>query len=100
MTSGFMFEPVKTFGYILEFTTDEKVFNAQHDCSKCSNFDCPRRSNIKNGRFEVLSSYEYKPNFKDGDSAVCIDIGTTLSLIHILTQRQSSLKHLVTQIQT
>ena len=39
MTSGFMFEPVKTFGYILEFTTDEKVFNAQHDCSKCSNFD-------------------------------------------------------------
>lgn len=47
MTSGFMFEPVKTFGYILEFTTDEKVFNAQHDCSKCSNFDCPRRSNIK-----------------------------------------------------
>ena len=28
MTSGFMFEPVKTFGYILEFTTDEKVFNA------------------------------------------------------------------------
>ena len=87
MTSGFMFEPVKTFGYILEFTTDEKVFNAQHDCSKCSNFDCPRRSNIKNGRFEVLSSYEYKPNFKDGDSAVCIDIGTTTVAFELVTDK-------------
>ena len=87
MTSGFMFEPVKTFGYILEFTTDEKVFNAQHDCSKCSNFDCPRRSNIKNGRFEVLSSYEYKPNFKEGDSAVCIDIGTTTVAFELVTDK-------------
>lgn len=87
MTTGFMFEPVKTFGYILEFTNDEKIFNAQHDCSKCSNFNCPRRSNTKNGRFEVLSSYEYKSNFQDGDSAVCIDIGTTTVAFELVTSK-------------
>ncbi|MGN0106733.1 MAG: ASKHA domain-containing protein [Hominilimicola sp.] len=77
VTSAFMFEPVKTFGYILELTKDENVFNAQHDCSKCSNFDCPRRSTIKGGKFKVLSGYEYTPKMEKGDSAVCIDIGTT-----------------------
>lgn len=91
VTSAFMFEPVKTFGYILELTNDEKVFNAQHDCSKCSNFDCPRRSNIKGGKFEVLSGYEYKPQLEKGDSAVCIDIGTTTVAFELITH-QGTLK--------
>ncbi len=85
VTSGFMFEPVKTLGYILEFTDDEAVFNAQHDCSKCRNFNCPRRSTIKKGKFNVLSGYEYKPSLKDGDSAVCIDIGTTTLAFELVT---------------
>lgn len=85
LTSAFMFEPVKTFGYILEFTNDEAVFNAQHDCSKCSNFDCPRRSTPREGKFEVLSGYEYKPSLKNGDSAVCIDIGTTTVAFELIT---------------
>ena len=91
VTSTFMFEPVKTFGYMLELTKDEAVFNAQHDCSKCSNFDCPRRSTIKGGKFEVLSGYEYKPEMKKGDSAVCIDIGTTTVAFELVTH-QGTLK--------
>ena len=82
-----MFEPVKTFGYILEFTTDEKVFNAQHDCSKCSNFDCPRRSNIKTADLKCCRVMSIKPNFKDGDSAVCIDIGTTTVAFELVTDK-------------
>ena len=83
-------------GILVDAMADEYLFMMddvlaenikQHDCSKCSNFDCPRRSNIKNGRFEVLSSYEYKPNFKDGDSAVCIDIGTTTVAFELVTDK-------------
>ena len=91
LTSAFMFEPVKTFGYMLELTKDETVFNAQHDCSKCSNFDCPRRSTIKGGKFEVLSGYEYTPRLKKGDSAVCVDIGTTTVAFELVTH-QGTLK--------
>jgi hypothetical protein len=91
LTSGFMFEPVKTFGYILEFTNDNKIFNAQHDCSKCANFDCPRRSSSKSGKFEVLSGYEYTPSLKKDDSAVCIDIGTTTVAFELITE-QGTLK--------
>lgn len=87
VTEAFMFEPVKTFGYILEFTTDKDVFNAQHDCSKCSNFDCPRRSNISGGRFEILSDYKYTPELAAGDSAVCIDIGTTTAAFELVTDK-------------
>lgn len=87
VTSAFMFEPVKTFGYILEFTSDEKIFNAQHDCSKCSNFDCPRRSTLKGGSFEVLSGYEYTPHLENGSSAVCIDIGTTTVAFELIAER-------------
>ena len=91
VTSAFMFEPVKTFGYMLELTKDETVFNAQHDCAKCFNFDCPRRSTIKGGTFEVLSGYEYTPRLKKGDSAVCIDIGTTTVAFELVTH-QGTLK--------
>lgn len=74
VTSGFMLEPVKSMCYILELTGDERIFNAQHDCSKCNNTDCPRRSTAE-GSFKILSSYDYSPSVCG--SAVCIDIGTT-----------------------
>lgn len=85
MTDAFMLEPVKSFGYILELTDDKKVFKAQHDCSKCANFNCPRRS-IANGNFAVLSGYEYVPSLKSGESAVCIDIGTTTVAFELITE--------------
>lgn len=87
VTEAFMLEPVKSLGYILEFTTDKSVFNAQHDCSKCPNLDCPRRSNMPKGNFEILSGYEYRPQLSDGDSAVCIDIGTTTVAFELITDK-------------
>ncbi len=87
VTEAFMLEPVKSMGYILEFTDDKNIFNAQHDCSKCSNFNCPRRSTISEGKFEILSGYEYKPFLSDGDSAVCIDIGTTTVAFELITDK-------------
>lgn len=87
VTEAFMIEPVKSMGYILEFTDDKSIFNAQHDCSKCSNFNCPRRSTISEGKFEILSEYEYRPSLSDGDSAVCIDIGTTTVAFELITDR-------------
>lgn len=77
LTDGFMFEPVKTCGYILELTDDTGIFNAQHDCSKCKSINCPRRSAPFRGEFEVLSDYDYKPGNVGGETVICIDIGTT-----------------------
>lgn len=91
ITEAFMFSPVKTMGYVLKFTSDSNVFNAQHDCSKCANLDCPRRSMVGKGTFEVLSDYEYKPELGDGESAVCIDIGTTTVAFELIAQ-QGTLK--------
>lgn len=87
LTSAFMFNPTKTFGYILELTSDKSVFNAQHDCSKCRLTDCPRRSVSKNENFSVLSGYAYTPSLKSGDSAVCIDIGTTTVVFQLITSK-------------
>lgn len=87
MTSAFMLIPVKTFAYILEFTTDKNIFNAQHDCSKCRNFDCPRRSAKDEGDFDVLSGYEFTPSLGECKSAVCIDIGTTTVAFELITNR-------------
>lgn len=86
ITDAFMFEPVKTFGYILELTDDKNVFNAQHDCRKCSNLSCPRRGGL-DGAFEALSDYEYKPKLKKGERAVCIDIGTTTVVFELITDK-------------
>lgn len=99
LTSGFMFSPAKTLGYILEFTEDKTVFNTQHDCSKCSNFSCPRRNTTKNENFEILSEYEYAPHIADGESVVCIDIGTTTVVFELLISKGTVKTHKTTNPQ-
>ena len=74
LTEGFMLSPVKSMCYILELTDDAEVFKAQHDCSKCPNRSCPRRTAPFKGRFEIISDFEYSAEKASG---VCIDIGTT-----------------------
>lgn len=74
VTDAFMLEPVKSIAYILELTDDKGIFNAQHDCSKCTSQNCPRRTAPYTG--EILLAYDYVPPHYDG-KAVCIDIGTT-----------------------
>ncbi len=44
ISSGFMFDPVKTSCQVFILTEDEKLFQAQHDCRNCSNLKCRMRS--------------------------------------------------------
>lgn len=74
LTDGLMLSPVKSMCYTLELVSDKKIFNAQHDCSKCPSRDCPRRTAPYAGRFEIVSDFEYEPSTATG---VCVDIGTT-----------------------
>lgn len=43
ITSGYMFDPVKTSGLIFMLSNDPTVFRAQHDCSKCTMKNCAMR---------------------------------------------------------
>lgn len=43
ITSGFMYDPVKTSAQIYVLSEDEKTFLAQHDCSKCKAVNCKMR---------------------------------------------------------
>ena len=47
ITKGYMFKPVKTFGYILQLTENKEIFRMQHDCSKCNNLQCKMRGKIQ-----------------------------------------------------
>lgn len=43
ISSGYMFDPVKTSCQVFILTEDENVFKAEHDCRKCPNVNCKRR---------------------------------------------------------
>lgn len=44
ITSGSMFDPIKTSCQIFVLTKDGSVFYANHDCHKCLNIKCKRRN--------------------------------------------------------
>lgn len=50
ITSGLMFSPVKSMGYILTLTDDKEKFGAQHDCSGCRAEGCVMRKAPYGGR--------------------------------------------------
>lgn len=43
ISSGYMFDPVKSNGIIFELSGDESLFRTQHDCSKCTAKNCKMR---------------------------------------------------------
>lgn len=43
ISSGYMFDPVKSNGIIFELSKNEKLFQTQHDCSKCTAKNCKMR---------------------------------------------------------
>lgn len=43
ISSGFMFDPVKTICQVYILTEDTSVFKAQHDCRNCPNVNCKMR---------------------------------------------------------
>lgn len=44
ISSGYMFDPVKTSCQVFILTEDETVFKGQHDCRKCPNVKCKKRN--------------------------------------------------------
>lgn len=44
ISSGFMFDPVKTSCQVFILSENEQNFKAQHDCRNCSNFTCKLRN--------------------------------------------------------
>lgn len=75
LTDRCMYDPPKTIAYILKLTPDKDVFRAQHDCSKCPNRSCPRRSLVT----EEIKSVSAHENIvgNSGADILCVDIGTT-----------------------
>lgn len=43
ISTGYMFDPVKSNGMIFELSKDEGLFRTQHDCSKCTAKNCKMR---------------------------------------------------------
>lgn len=44
MTSGYMFDPVKTSCGVFVLTRDASIFHAQHQCDSCPNVNCKLRN--------------------------------------------------------
>lgn len=44
ISSGFMFDPVKTSCQVFILSENEQNFKAQHDCRNCNNFTCKMRN--------------------------------------------------------
>ena len=68
ISSGFMFDPVKTSCQVFILTKDETVFKAHHDCRKCPNVNCKLR-NIPKTEIEVCKGEEsQRIVMEDGES--------------------------------
>lgn len=92
ITKGCMFEPVKTFGYILQLTENKEIFRMQHDCSKCTNLQCKMRGKLSLEQEEkdfsvviagsgVLTQGDenIRPPFQ-----IAVDLGTTTIAMQLL----------------
>lgn len=60
LSSGYMFRPVKSSGFILELTNDMTVFKSQHDCSKCPK----KTARFVEGAEKLCVFYGEKENWK------------------------------------
>lgn len=68
ISSGFMYDPLKTSCQVFVLTEDEKTFKAQHDCRNCPNVNC-RMRNIPEPEIQVTTEQETKKFFmKKGES--------------------------------
>lgn len=92
MTKGYMFEPVKTFGYILQLTENRQVFQMQHDCSKCNNLQCKMRGKMQlemkgTAAFDVITAGTTVSAGKDElqpPYQIAVDLGTTTIAMQLL----------------
>lgn len=94
MTKGYMFEPVKTFGYILQLTENQQVFQMQHDCSKCSNLKCKMRGKVQMEMnvaksFSVITAGTAMSGSREENLQppyqIAVDLGTTTIAMQLLS---------------
>ena len=95
ITKGYMFKPVKTFGYILELTENKETFRMQHDCRKCNNLQCKMRGKLfleenKAGNFSVIVNSQKKEVGKENEILespfqIAVDLGTTTIAMELLS---------------
>ena len=93
LTDAYMFDPPKTMAYVLELTDDNRIFKAQHDCAKCPNLNCPRRS-VSSSKMETLTEHG-EISYSKVQDALCIDIGTTTIAFERIQNGQRSVAALV-----
>lgn len=48
ISSGYMFDPIKTYCQVFVLTDDMSTFRAEHDCSQCANTACRHRQILGN----------------------------------------------------
>lgn len=92
LTKGYVLEPVKTYGYILQLTENKEIFKMQHDCSKCNNLQCKMRGKLfleegKNTSFAVVVSTKTASSEKESlqpPYQIAIDLGTTTIAMQLL----------------
>lgn len=98
ITKGYMFEPVKTFGYILQLTEDRQLFRMQHDCSKCNNLQCKMRGKIQMemkaaDSFSVITAGTTISHGKEEKLQppyqIAVDLGTTTIAMQLLSGEQA-----------
>lgn len=96
MTKGYMFQPVKTFGYMLKLTKDQKVFAMQHDCSKCSNVHCKMRGKVAlemkfKDSFSVITAGTTvrQQGEKEPPYQIAVDLGTTTIAMQLLSGKMA-----------
>ncbi len=70
LSSGLMFDPVKTSCLVFEVTDDANIMKLFHDCSSCSAPDCPNRSDTVTVRVEKpgrasVEKYEFSAEAGD-----------------------------------
>lgn len=73
ISSGFMYDPVKSSCQVFETTDNERVMRLTHGCADCSNTDCPHR----------MESVSVRVSNPEGDYEFSAAPGTLLSDILI-----------------
>lgn len=70
ISSGYMYDPVKTTCQIFILTQDTGIFKAQHDCRNCPNVTCRHRNIPKTELTVTRSNVTEKILLEEGESAL------------------------------
>lgn len=102
LTTGYMLDPVKSNIVLYLMGNDAKSFKHQHDCSKCTRYDCKMRQNVpKENPFLTVADYEIpcmNENEENKGYGVAVDIGTTTIVMQLVDKKEKQIKATYTSI--